>query len=263
MATLISDKIAQLDISSKSHVAGAFSTAVLRRLEELLPARVDASAETGCGKSTILFSNISSNHTVFCIDDRDVEESSINYFQTCPLTDNSRVKMVLGPTQKTLPTYEDFQSYDAVLIDGPHGYPFPEIEYYYFYPHIRPGGILILDDVHIATIGRLGDFLAEDPMFDFVELVSTTAVFRRTEAPTFDPFGDGWWLQDFNRRRIQENNPYLAPYALPDKGMRVPFADSFDRPVARLPEGAAAPMQSSLGPKQILKKVAKRLLNRR
>jgi len=26
-------------------------------------------------------------------------------------------------------------------------------------------------------------------------------VFRRTDAPVFDPLGDGWWLQDYNRRR--------------------------------------------------------------
>lgn len=38
-------------------------------------------------------------------------------------------------------------------------------------------------------------------MFAKVEFIGATAVFRRTDAPVFDPFGDGWWLQDFNRRR--------------------------------------------------------------
>lgn len=260
---LISNKIAELDISNKSHVAGAFSTAVLRRLEELIPSNVAASVETGCGKSTIMFSNVSDHHTVFCIDDREHgAESSINYFESCPLTKNERVNLVLGPTQKTLPHYNDFKTYDVVLIDGPHGYPFPEIEYYYFYPHIREGGILILDDVHIATIGRLGDFLCEDPMFEFVELVSTTAVFRRTGVPAFDPTGDGWWLQDFNRRRIQADNAYLAPYALKDSHMRVPFAQSFGAPVASLPEGKIAPTQSSLTIGQELKGIAKRLIGK-
>ncbi|MCF6322313.1 MAG: class I SAM-dependent methyltransferase, partial [Rhizobiaceae bacterium] len=211
---LITDKIAKLEISEKSHVAGAFSTTVLRRLEELLPEKITATAETGCGKSTIMFSNLSSNHTVFCIDDREDDESSINYFESCKITKNKNVKLVLGPTQKTLPKYKGFKKYDVVLIDGPHGFPFPEIEYYYFYPHIKPNGILIIDDVHIATIGRLADFIAEDEMFEFVELVSTTAVFRRTDAEAFDPTGDGWWLQDFNRRRIPDGNAYLEPYAL-------------------------------------------------
>jgi hypothetical protein len=39
---LITDKIAQTDVNYKPHVAGAFSTAVLRRLEELLPTNIRA-----------------------------------------------------------------------------------------------------------------------------------------------------------------------------------------------------------------------------
>ena len=45
------------------------------------------------------------------------------------------------------------------------------------------------------------DFLAEDEMFELVEIVSTTAVFRRTERPLFSPHGDRWWEQRYNRRR--------------------------------------------------------------
>lgn len=234
---LISDRIAQLPIDGQSHVAGAFPTFVLKRLEELLPRKVENSVETGCGKSTILFSCVSDHHTVFCIDDREHgANSSINFFESCPLTKNDRIEMVLGPTQRTLPRFENFRQYDVVLIDGPHGYPFPEIEYYYFYPHLRPGGILILDDVHIATIGRLADFIAEDPMFELVELVSTTAVFKRTSAPTFDPLGDGWWEQDFNRRRIPRHMPYLAPYVLDDGKAQSPFFERFTQKTV-LPPG--------------------------
>jgi hypothetical protein len=226
---LTSDKLAELEISNKSHVAGAFSLPVLRRLESLFPTKVDRTAETGCGKSTIIFSNASSHHSVFCIDDREHgQESSINFFMDCPLTQKERVHLILGPTQITLPKHVHSAPYDVVLIDGPHGYPFPEIEYYYFYPHIREGGMLIIDDVHIATIGRLADFIAEDEMFDFVELVSTTAVFRRNSALTFDPLGDGWWKQDFNRRRIPEGNAYLEPYALRDGKHRQPFGTMFN-----------------------------------
>jgi predicted O-methyltransferase YrrM len=236
--TLITDEIAKTDVNYKPHVAGAFSTSVLRRLEELMPKNIKHSVETGCGKSTILFSNISSDHTVFCLDDRvHGENSSISYFETCALTKNDRVHMVLGPTQKTLPFYQDFKAYDVVLIDGPHGYPFPEMEYYYFYPHLRPGGLLIVDDVHIASIGRLADVIAEDVMFETVELVSTTAVFRRTDAPTFDPTGDGWWEQNFNRRRIPRHLPYLAQYVLDDGKQLTPYSSRFETTMPKSAEG--------------------------
>jgi hypothetical protein len=236
MASLICDDIARLDVGKRSHVAGAFSTSVLKRIEALLPKAITASAETGCGKSTILFSALSDSHTVFCIDDRNEVESSVKYFQECSLTRHEKIELVLGPTQKTLPTYRHYRKYDVVLIDGPHGYPFPELEYLFLYPNIKEGGLLIVDDVHIATIGRLADFIAEDEMFRFEELVSTTAVFRRTEAPVFDPNGDGWWTQHYNRRRIAPGHKALAQFALADGKKRRPFALQFGQDVSRLME---------------------------
>lgn len=203
----------------KGHAGGVFSTEMLRRIEEYLPKDAKASAETGCGKSTILFSNISRSHKVFTIDDRNLgAASSVNFFLNCPLAELEHIDTIYGPTQKTLIAYDMHALYDFVMIDGPHGYPFPELEYYFFYPHIRTGGLLILDDVNIPTIGRLADFVAEDDMFELVAIVSTTAIFRRTEKPQFDPYGDGWWLQKYNRRRVsEERDIFLADKPVVDE----------------------------------------------
>lgn len=195
----------QWERATANHHAGTFSTEVLKRLEHYLPTTAGASAETGCGKSTILFSNVSKNHKVFALDDRHLgENSSANYFLSCPLSVLPHIETVWGPTQKTLPTYSNHASYDFVMIDGPHGYPFPELEYYFFYPHICPGGLLIVDDLNIPTIGRLADFLVEDDMFEICDILQTTGIFRRTDSPVFDPYGDGWWEQKYNRRRVSE-----------------------------------------------------------
>jgi hypothetical protein len=176
---------------------------VLRAIERLLPDSVKTSAETGCGKSTILFSNISEDHTTFCLDDREYgEQSSVVFYTKCPLTRIEHVREVFGPTQRTVPRYEHPHLYDVVLLDGPHGWPFPEVEYCFFYPQVAPGGVLIVDDCHIPTIGRFADILAEDPMWSLEGFVSVTGIFRRTDAPLFDPTGDGWWEQRYNRRRI-------------------------------------------------------------
>ena len=224
----IVDKIEALGLGNKSHAGWAFPTSVLRRLEELMPENMAATAETGCGKSTILFSNLSKHHSVFCIDDtKEKDHSSINFFKKCKLTKNNTIELVLGPTQRTLPVYSKFKKLDAVLIDGPHGYPFPEMEYYFFYPHIKTGGLLIIDDVHIASIGRFADIVAEDEMFEFVELVSTTVVLRRTAAPLFDPTGDGWWLQNYNKRRITGEHESLQQYRLNDGRRRESFGKLF------------------------------------
>ncbi|MGZ9115516.1 MAG: class I SAM-dependent methyltransferase [Methylocystis sp.] len=184
-----------------AHSAGSMPLRTLLRIERLLTGTEIFSAETGCGKSTIFLSRIAERHKVFCFDDRGQKASSVDYFMNCPATRSDRLDLVFGPTQLTLPRHDDHSRYDLVLIDGPHGFPFPELEYYYFYPHLKTDGLLVVDDIHIPTISRLADFLSEDQMFEKVEFVGSTAIFRRTDAPVFDPLGDGWWLQAFNRRR--------------------------------------------------------------
>jgi hypothetical protein len=198
------DQYSNLSSWSKAeHISGTFPNESLKEIEKILPSSFEYSAETGCGKSTILFSNLAQRHKVFTIDDRNMTaNSSVVFFKKCPLTKLNRIEVIFGPTQLTLPQYKKHKKYDVVLLDGPHGYPFPELEYFYFYPHIKKGGILIVDDVLIPTIGRMADFVAEDEMFELIEVISNTAVFRRTNADTFDPYGDGWWTQRFNRRRV-------------------------------------------------------------
>lgn len=197
------ESFSEWEAGTQHHRAGTFYTHALLEIERHLPSTVEASVETGCGKSTVLFSNISDKHHVFSFDDRDQENSSVTYYETCPLTRLERVRAHFGPTQLTLPAYQHEDKYDVVLIDGPHGFPFPEMEYLAFYPHIKEGGILILDDLRIPTIGRLADFIAEDAMFDLIAVIEcNTALFRRTGAPTFNPYGDGWDLQAYNRRRV-------------------------------------------------------------
>ncbi len=117
-----------------------------------------------------------------------------------------------------------------MLIDGPHGFPFPELEYFFFYPHLKTNGLLVVDDIHIPTIGRLADFISEDRMFEKVEFIGATAVFRRTDAPVFDPFGDGWWFQDYNRRRAD----FAKDFLLHDGKRREPISfEGNSEPIGR------------------------------
>ncbi|WP_292532262.1 class I SAM-dependent methyltransferase [Methylocystis sp.] len=203
-----------------AHSAGSMPLRTLLRIERLLNGSSIVSAETGCGKSTIFLSRIADRHKVFCYDDRGQKNSSVDYFLNCPATRQDHLDLVFGPTQSTLPRYTDHLPYDLVLIDGPHGFPFPDLEYYYFYPHLKTDSLLVVDDIHIPTISRLADFLSEDRMFEKVEFVGSTAIFRRTDAPVFDPLGDGWWLQDFNRRRAS----FLKDIYLKDGKKRTPIS---------------------------------------
>jgi hypothetical protein len=115
--------------------------------------------------------------------------------KTSLLLEAKTVVFVEGPTQRTLPRFDFVDRHQLVLDDGPHGYPFPELEYYYVYPNLRTGALLVLDDIHIPTIDRLHTFLAEDETLLDAHRRGNTAFLRRTEAPLVDPESDSWWCR--------------------------------------------------------------------
>jgi len=104
-----------------------------------------------------------------------------------------------------LPAYTFTEKLQVVLIDGPHGFPFPQLEYYYLYQHLDEGAILIIDDIHIPTIGHMVDVLCEDEMFEKIDTVDSCMFLRRTSAAVFNPVGDDWWLQNYNASRYPDN----------------------------------------------------------
>jgi hypothetical protein len=211
--TPISDEMnSYSDRYAGAHGGGSFTPSAIREIERLLRSvELRHTAETGCGKSTILFSILSAEHTIFTIDDRQYgEQSSLNFVLDYPKTNKQVLRAVFGPSQRTLPRHNFEALLDAVLIDGPHGFPFPELEYYYFYPQLREGALFFVDDIHLPSLGRFWDIIKEDRMFEQVTIIENTGVLRRTSVPTFDPFGDGWWEQRYNQRRLTPDAYHYA-----------------------------------------------------
>jgi hypothetical protein len=196
-------------IAPSLHSAGTFSARTLEAIvRHACAAPVRHSVETGSGASTLLLSHLSGDHTVFAVDGG---TGSIRSIETSALLRREVVTFVEGPTQVTLPAHRFSDALQLALIDGPHGYPFPDLEYFYLYPQLQPGALLIVDDIHIPTITNLFNFLRADEMFDLQETVETTAFFRRTEAPTFSTIGDGWWTQGYNRPAYEGTTLELIP----------------------------------------------------
>jgi hypothetical protein len=180
------------------HKAGTFPGKTFDALiDHLSRHKIVNSLETGSGASTLLFSHLSEHHTVFALDGGN---QSINSVRNNPLLQPETVVFVEGPTQQTLPVHQFDGLLQAALIDGPHGYPFPDLEYYFIYPHLDVGALLIIDDINIRSVHNLFSVVRADKMFQLEQIVKTTAFFRRTDAPIFDPLGDGWWQQGYNQR---------------------------------------------------------------
>ena len=210
-----------------THHAGAFSSDVLIAISAVLPETIRYSLETGCGKSTVMFSNISEQHYVFAYDDRKESGSSVQMVVDDPDYRDRGVTWVYGPTQRTLltQTFPDHTLFDVVLLDGPHGYPFPDLEYALLYDRIRPGGVLIIDDVHIPSIGKMYDILREDRMYREIGVFSTTGVLQRTSRPGVPSTGDHWYEQSYNVARFPlPMDKYVFP-RLADLGEVVDLTD--------------------------------------
>src|SRR5690349_20424977 len=87
-------------IAPTLHGAGTFSASTLQAIARHASANpIRHSAETGSGASTLMFSHLSEDHTVFAID---AGTDSVRGVQRSPLLRAEAVTFVEGPTQLTL-----------------------------------------------------------------------------------------------------------------------------------------------------------------
>ena len=156
-----------------------------------------SSAETGCGGSTIVLSHASERHIAFAIEGAD---RTISELRKEGELRAENVIFVEGQTKDTLPGYLFQGQLDLVLLDGPHAYPLPQIEFAYMFPRIRIGGWLVLDDIQIPSVHELVRFLKRESSVVLEEVVVRTAFFRKVKV--IEPGPDGWALQGMNRHTI-------------------------------------------------------------
>jgi precorrin-6B methylase 2 len=181
--------------ASSFHPWDAMAPAALSGILQRGPFR--SSVETGCGGSTIVLSQASNRHVAFAIEGTDRTITELRK-QRDLRTEN--VIFVEGETRDTLPGYQFEGAVDLALLDGPHAYPLPQIEFAYLFPRIRPGGWLLVDDIQIPSVYELFHFLEKETSVVLEDVIVRTAFFRKTGAVEQGP--DGWTSQGMNRHAI-------------------------------------------------------------
>jgi hypothetical protein len=177
------------------HPLDAMSPAALSGLLQRGPFR--SSVETGCGGSTIVLSHAAESHLAFALEGPD---RTITDLRRQPGLRAERVTFAEGETRDTLPRFPFQGDFDLALLDGPHAYPLPQLEFAYLGPRIGVGGWLVLDDIQIPSVHQLFRFLKEEPAWKLEEIAVRTVFFRRIAAPAHHP--DPWPLQGINRHTI-------------------------------------------------------------
>ncbi len=105
-----------------------------------------------------------------------------------------------GETRRTLPLYTFADRLDLVLLDGPHAYPLPQLEFVYLYPQVKVGGWIVLDDIQIPSVHELFRFMKMESSVVLEEVIVRTAFFRKIQECAAGP--DEWQGQGLNARRV-------------------------------------------------------------
>jgi hypothetical protein len=155
------------------------------------------SVETGCGGSTIVLSHISKHHTAFAIEGAERTITGVRQHSDFRPED---VVFVEGETKCTLPRHSFEEPLDLALLDGPHAYPLPQLEFVYMFPQLRAGGWLVLDDIQIPSVYELFNFMRRESSIVLEEVAVRTAFFRKLGDGDLEP--DGWQRQGLNGRSV-------------------------------------------------------------
>jgi predicted O-methyltransferase YrrM len=156
----------------------------------------DRTVETGAGASTVVFAAAGAVH--YAISPFGDEHQRIAEYCADLGVSPDGVTFVEGPSDRALPALLDGPRFDLAFIDGMHSFPAPVVDFHYVEQLLRPGGVLLLDDVPIPAVAVAFRFMRSSPDWSFVEIVDDrAAVFRKlADADT----EDNWRRQPSNRR---------------------------------------------------------------
>jgi hypothetical protein len=116
--------------------------------------------ETGAGLSTIIFAANGCEHT--CIAPQADLIDRIRDYCVSVSIDTSDVAFVISKSTEVTQQFRR-SYYDLVLIDGCHGFPTMLVDFYFAANALRPGGVMIVDDLHIYTCELVARFMESDP----------------------------------------------------------------------------------------------------
>ena len=92
----------------------------------------------------------------------------------------------IGSSADVLRDWEPRQL-DLVLVDGAHAFPYPTLDWWYLAPHLKVGGLMLLDDAYMPPVAAVVDHVRHSSAWRLEEPVSfRTAVARKLADETID-----------------------------------------------------------------------------
>ncbi|MEY2538176.1 MAG: hypothetical protein QOG67_1916 [Verrucomicrobiota bacterium] len=182
-------------LASEGRTCYGIESEVLRFIADTV-SQGDRTLETGAGCSTMVFAVCGATHTA--VTPAQSEIDLIKQYATRHEISLQSVHFVPESSETYLPRC-DKGELDLVLLDGKHAFPWPTLDWFYTADRLRRGGLMIIDDASLPSVGLLADFMKADPAWDLVrDFEGKTLAFRKTRDSVHDV---AWHMQPFTVRR--------------------------------------------------------------
>lgn len=162
------------------------------------------SIETGCGCSTVMFSQLSSHHT--CINPDKTSNQMVRDYLTCNNLITDKLSFIEESSEYALPALVIDNGIDIALIDGSHSFPIPMIDFYYIDRLLKCNSLLLLDNVEINTVRILDEYLKSEPAYRLETTFNQGAmccIYRKLSSKRTM----GWLRQNINLVELNWFNP--------------------------------------------------------
>jgi predicted O-methyltransferase YrrM len=144
-----------------------------------------ATLETGAGASTIVFAASGADHEAVTPSAEEAERIRAECARRGISTE--RVTFWIGSSPDVLRTWEG-RPLDLVLVDGAHAFPYPTLDWWFLAPHLKIGGLMLLDDAYMPPVAAVVDHLRGSAAWTFEAPASfRTAVARKLAEEVPDP----------------------------------------------------------------------------
>lgn len=187
------------------HVGGT-TWGISPRLARFLDAQVAPRAttlETGAGLSTIVILRRGVARHIAITPYGDTEFKAIKAYCAEVGIDTEALQEISGSSLDYLPSAA-LPALDLVLIDGAHAFPVPFVDWCYTVEALAIGGLMIVDDLQLATGRILADFMRADQKWDEVLRDQRFGVYRKLAHPIRDV--RDWLAQAY----LVESSPVAA-----------------------------------------------------
>jgi hypothetical protein len=136
-----------------------------------------ATIETGAGASTIVFAARAADHEVVTPSADEAERIRAECERRGISTE--RLRFRIGSSAEVLKAWEP-RPLDLVLVDGAHAFPYPTLDWWFLAPHLKIGGLMLLDDAYMPPVAAVVDHLRTSPAWTLEQPVSfRTAAARK------------------------------------------------------------------------------------